>query len=292
MVDPRALVAGAKATLSEAWFAFSTRGGRILSAALAYYALLSLGPVFLLALKFAAIFTDAQTARATLLEHVARWVGQSGADTVGKLLASVRKTGAGTNVLGLAILVYGSTRLFANLSRALDLLWGTQVRVETTWGGRAKRLAGGRVAGVLFVIGVGVLLVGLAFAHGLIARARELAPVDVPTFSHALEATISFAATTLIFTAVFKVLPTARVPLTDAAIGGAITAVLFTLGSLAVTAYVAHKSASTFGQAASVIMLLLWLHYSAHAFFFGAAITGVHARRRGALGVTEAKRPE
>jgi membrane protein len=291
MFDPRALAAGAKATLSEAWVAFSTRGGRILSAALAYYALLSLGPVFLLSLKFAAIFTDAHTARATLLEHVARWVGQSGADTVGKLLLSVRKTGAGTNVLGLAILVYGSTRLFANLSKALDILWGTQARVETTWGGRAKRVAGGRVAGVFFVIGVGILLVGLAFAHGLIARARELSPIDVPTFSHALEAAISFGATTLIFTAVFKVLPTARVPLTDAAIGGAITAVLFTVGSLLVTAYVAHKSDSTFGQAASVIMLLLWLHYSAHAFFFGAAITGVHARRRGALDVTEAKRP-
>ncbi|HTJ80924.1 MAG TPA: YihY/virulence factor BrkB family protein [Polyangiaceae bacterium] len=293
MPSVRAILHGAKATLTEAWIAFSSRGGRILSAALAYYAILSLGPVFLLALKFASLFTDAHTARDTLLEHVARWVGPSGADTVGKLLVSVRKSGLGANALGLLVLVYGATRLFSNLSRAIDMLWGTATRVERTWSARVKRFALSRVAGVSFVLGVGILLVGLAFAHGIIAAARELSPVEVPLAARVTEAAISFGATTLIFTAIFKVLPTAKVPLTDAAIGGAITAALFTLGSLLVTAYVAHKatsSTSAWGQAASVVLLLLWCHYSAHAFFFGAAITGVHARRRGALDVTEAKR--
>jgi len=290
MASVRAIYNEAIATLREAWIAFSSRGGRILSAALAYYAILSLGPVFVLALKFAALFTDASTARATLLQHVAQWVGSGGAQTVAKLLVSVRKTGATANALGIAVLVYGSTRLFSNLSRALDMLWGTVPKVDSSWRAKVKRIALARVAGVLFVFGVGVLLVGLAFAHAILASARELSPIESPATSHFFEALISFAATTLIFTAVFKVLPTAKVPLTDAAIGGTITAALFTLGSLLVTAYVAHKTTSSWGSAANVVLLLLWCHYSAHAFFFGAAITGVHARRRGALEVTEAKR--
>jgi membrane protein len=98
----------------------------------------------------------------------------------------------------------------------------------------------------------------------------------------AIEATLSFAVTTGLFAALFAVLPSAKVRARDALVGGFWTALLFTAGSLLVSAYVGHKAGdSSFGAATSVVLLLLWVHYASHAFFFGAALTATLSKARG-----------
>ncbi len=81
----------------------------------------------------------------------------------------------------------------------------------------------------------------------------------------------------------FRLLPQAKVTLGDALLGGAVTALLFTVGSLAITAYVTRRDVSLYGAASSIVMLLMWVNYSAHVFFLGASFTCAHARRRGSL---------
>jgi membrane protein len=267
--------------VAESWRVFSDRGGRLLAAAIAYYALLSLVPAFVIAIQFAALFTDRDTARATLLVHVGRWVGPSGSATVGYLLERAENASSSASVIGAAIMIYGATRLFANLTRALDILWGVTPQVDITLPARAEQVLRRRLLAFAMVLGIGVILAVLIGAQMALAAARETTGVGSHAIERIAESVLSFAITTALFAIIFGVLPSTRVPWRDAVVGGFRTAALFTAGSLLVSAYVAHKAAdSSFGAATSVVLLLLWLHYAAHAFFFGAALTATRTARR------------
>ncbi len=275
---PRGWIALAR----EAFRTFSSQGGRLLAAAIAFNALLSLIPLLLLARKFAALLTDRQTARVTLLHDLTRWVGADGASTIGDLLARAEGSGTQATVLGAVVLVWGSTRLFGALRRSLDMLWGTAASMEETMRNKAERFLEHRLRGFLFIVVIGALLVVLAFAHAAIAVVREA--TELPVVGHVGEILLSFAVTALLFAGVYRVIPTKRVPMRDAIIGGTITALFFTLGAVGTGAYVAHQATkNTFGAATSIVLLLVWVHYSAHAFLLGAAITAARAKQRGAL---------
>lgn len=279
-----ARVAAWRALAADAWRSFSERGGRLFAAALAYYALLSLVPAFVIALQVAAIFTDEETARATLLHHVARWIGGPGAATVGELLAQAQRGGGRVGAVGAVALVWAATRLFANLTRALDTLWAVPIDPGDTLPRKATRWVRRRLLAFLLVVGIGLLVAALSVVQMGIAAAREATGSFDVGGLRAVESVIAFGVTASLFAVIYAVLPTVRVPWRDAAVGGLWTAALFTAGSMAVTTYVAHKATdSSFGAASSVVLLLLWVHYAAHAFFFGAALTAARARRRGAL---------
>lgn len=269
---------------ADAWRTFSERGGRLFAAALAYYALLSVVPAFVIAVQVAAIFTDEATARATLLHHVARWVGQAGAATVGELLVHGERAGGEVGVIGAAALVWAATRLFAGLTRAIDTLWAVPAPVDDTIPRKAGRWVRRRLLAFLLVVGIGLLVAALSVFQLLVAAVHDATgSFDVGAL-RALESLVAFAIAAVMFAVIYAVLPSTPVPWRDAAVGGLWTAAIFTAGSLAVSSYVAHKATdSSFGAASSVVLLLLWVHYAAHAFFFGASLTAARARRRGAL---------
>jgi membrane protein len=140
---------------------------------------------------------------------------------------------------------------------------------------RAVRSVRSRAIGLLLVLLTGVTLAGLVIVHAALSRA-DLDAV-VPGAAPLLEWLASLLVTIVLFTSVYWLLPPARVPLRAALYGGIVTALLVTVGSVLVGAYVAHKSTlSAFGTASSLVMLLLWVHYAAHVFFYGAALTRVH----------------
>lgn len=275
-------VAATKDVLRDAWRSFSSQGGRLLAAAIAFNSLLSLVPLFVLAVHFAALFTDQEVARKALIGNVARWVGVQGASTIEDLLARAQASGKHATIVGAIVLIWGSTRLFGALRRALDTLWGTAPALEDTMRNKAERFLEHRLRGFAFVVAIGLLLVVLVFAQAAISMARQW--TDMPFLGHLAEIGLSFAVTTMLFAAIFRVLPTKAVPLKDAAIGGLITSLLFTLGAVLTGAYVAHQATtSPFGAASSIVLLLVWVHYSAHSFLFGAAITAARAKRNGTL---------
>lgn len=245
----------------------------MLSGAIAFYALLSIVPMLVIVLHVASGLTDEVSSRARLALELARWVGEGGATTLVELLDRTRRSGQGLVASGASVLlvVYGSTRLWSQLQRALDIFWDVEKpEVDSTAGSIVLQLRK-RLLAFGLVLFTGVALAATVVGHTWLAR---LSFAEGST--RVLEALGSFAITTVLFSLIFGVLPHARVRLWSALRGGLITASLFTFGSLLVSSYVAHKSTdSPYGAAGSLVMLMLWVHYSAHVFFYGAAIACV-----------------
>lgn len=264
---------------------FLRHGGRLLGAGIAFYSMLSVAPIFVLALHLAGLVTREDMARAALLRNMSGWVGDDGARTIGTLVDRARSSTSGTlaSILSLLVLVYASTRLFAALERAINVMWGVETLDTPSVRDKALHLLRKRGMGLLMVIGVGAILLGLNALHIALSLAASYVP-HAPHLSRAVEAVTSFGITVALFFLLFMTLPAARISWRDAAVGSLLTAVFFSLGSHAIAAYVSHKDvAAHYGDAGTVVMLLLWVQYCAQIFLVGAAFTGARARRRGTL---------
>jgi len=271
--------------LKEGLRLFFRRGGRLLGAGIAFYSMLSVAPIFVLALHFAGMFTREEMARAALMDDVAGWVGKDGAATVGALVDRARAAEGGVvaTALGAVLLVYASTRLFSALERAINVMWGVERPSSDGLKGKVLAQLRKRGIGVAITLTSGVVLCGLVGLRVALELAESYAP-SVPHLSGAVETLASVAITWALFLAIFRALPAARIGWADAALGALVTAGLFALGSHAVAAYVGHKGvARKYGEAGAVVMLLLWVQYSAQIFLIGAAMTGARARRLGTL---------
>lgn len=278
---------------------FRERGARLLSGAIAFYSLLSIVPMVLVALRVAAIFADREHVESTLHDELGRWVGQDGAATLSTWIDGSRglashdgEHASFANLTSSLLLLYGATRLWSQMQRALDILWNTPPNTNgaSSWQRQLRK----RVLSLLVVCFVGASLAGLTAGQMLIARmhiwAETTFGTDERAPSTALAFLFSWLATVLLFFVVLKVMPSQPKALAPTFRGAMLTATLFNLGSLLVGKYVAHKaSSSPYGAATTVVMLMLWVHYSAHAFFFGAAYTAVHAER--SLGPPSTKPP-
>jgi membrane protein len=265
---------------------FSDRGARLLCGSVAYYAIISVIPILVIALKLAGSFLDPLEVDVTAEAALGKWVGARGAQTLIELAREASRPTHSplTDVLGALTLGYGSTRLFSQMTRALDLLWGAPPAPKGSGlAGSVLRQLKKRGLAFAMVLVVGLLLLALVLLHMGLAWARHAVPFGSLPSTGPLEAIASFGMTALLFALMFRVLPRARVRTGDAFLGGAVTAALFTLGATLVTVYVTRRDASIYGAAGAIVMLMLWVHYSAHAFFLGAAFTAAHAERRDAL---------
>jgi membrane protein len=272
-----------RALSKDAYRIFSDRGARLLSASIAFYALLSVVPILVIALRLAALFVDPTSLNDTLQARLTAWVGPPGGAVVSKMVHTAQTTTGGslTSVFGIGVLLYASTRLFSQLTRALDLLWNAEPLPKPTgYVERALAQVQKRTLAFVMVLVVGVLLTLTTLVQGGLAAARQASTMDISLGLRVLEGAISFATTVALFFLLFRVLPRTRVENSDALVGSVVTALLFTTGSLAVTAYVSYRDVSVYGAASAIVMLMLWVHYSAHAFFLGAAFTAAHAQQK------------
>jgi len=264
----------------EAFRISSARGVRLLGAATAFYAFLSVVPILVIALEIAGRAVSPAEAGSTATEQLARFVGREGARTIMDLVTATRSSSSLDHLAGVAILTYGATRLFSGLTRALDLLWDAPPPPEIGLSRGIIAQLRSRLLSVAMVVLVAVLLVALVVGHAGLATARLHLGVGAAPVFRVLEAAGSFAVTASLFSFVYWLLPRVRLSAADALTGGALTAALFTAGALVVTAWVSHRDTSVYGAAGSIVVLLLWVNYSAQAFFLGAAFTVAHYRRR------------
>lgn len=271
----------ASATLSR----YSRRGGRLLAGALAFYAMLSIAPLCLIALQVAGTFLGEAEARSALGDNLGRWVGPSGAATIIALVDRVHRPDGGVrSALTLLLLFYASTRLFSQLKRALDILWDVPIPERKGFAEKLKHQLEKRALSFVLACGVGVVLVAIVLVKTAFTMGAHSLGEDSPAAARALAAVVSFVVTVLMFAIVLRVLPTEKIPWRDALLGATVTAVLFTFGTMAVSAYLGHKGVNaTYGEAGAVIVLVLWMHYSSQVFLIGAAFTGESALRRGKL---------
>lgn len=239
-------------------------------AALSYYAALALAPLLVTLLALSGILLDEDAAQREILDFVSRRVGEQG-ETVARTILDGREGGLFAGVSSGVLLLVGATGVFAQLQKALNELWGVAVA------GSIRRFLLSRVMGFLMVLGIGVLILA-----GLALQAVVAALPTVGGLDRLLNIGGSTALFTVVFAAVYKVLPDVDIRWTDVWVGAAVTATLFTMGQFLVGLYLGRSSVgSSYGAAGSLVAVLVWLYYSAHVFFFGAEFTQVWSRRHG-----------
>lgn len=254
-----------------------------MAAAMAYYAVFSMGPLLLIALTVASIFFGEEAARTEMLTQISSVVGASTTEAIAGMLQNIRErqsTGL-TAVAGVGLLLLTASGVFAELQDSLNRIW--EIKPQPTKGLAPlikKRLLS---FGMVFTIGF-LLLVSLiltSILEGVLKNMEGLLP-GMQYLWQVLSFAFSFALITVLFACMFRYLPDAKIEWRDLWKGSAITAAFFTLGKFGISLYLAHSAtASAFGAAGSVVILLLWIYYSAQIFFFGAEFTQVYAKNHG-----------
>ena len=270
---------------ADAVRSYSRHSGRMLASAVAFSALLSIAPLLFIAIGVASVAIGGDLGRASVRHDLGRWIGADSADTIMGLLDHARATaGAGSRRIGGAIvLVYASTRLFSQMKRALNHMW--DIHAKSGAGLQRQGLEAGPQAWARAV----ARRVRRRADHRRRRRQDRARRVDRAlqrhvsgALFHGGEMVVSLATTTLMFAALFKTLPDARLAWRDAWRGALVTSVLFSIGTTLIGLYLGHKTLDVFyGPGGSLVLLLLWVQYSAQVFFLGAAVTGELARRRG-----------
>jgi len=271
-------------TLKQTVRSFSSHGGRVLGAATALYALLSVAPMLLMAVWITSFVIDEDRARERIVDDVALWVGEDG----GRLLAEVLRNldesrgGAVAGVVSVTMLLWAATRLFSQLRYSLNHLWGVREVSRRGWSAKALKQVRKRLSALSMVVVVVATVVAMVLSKIGLAAAEAWLETPLHTRWHILELASSFLVATALFAAVFKILPAVDLSWRDALVGALVTAALFSAGAVAVGWYLGFKGTrSTYGAAGSLVALLLWVYYSSQAFFLGASFTRVFAERHG-----------
>lgn len=273
--------------LREALRIFSGKGARFLGAAVAFYALMSAAPLFVVILYVVGSIFGHERAESALWSGLATWVAPEGLAALRGMterLASTEKTGS---VLGVVLVIYGSTRLFRAVRRALNQLWAIDLESVERARGRVKRYGlryGGALLLTLFVAALVAALLVVKAGFALIATWSTRTPPDL---LWALDGLTSIALTFVLFGALFKFLPETDVSWRDAATSSVVSTVLFAIGSGLVTLYVRHKHMGDLYEGASAIVLaVLWVYYSCQVFFLGACVGAALRNQRASRNAT------
>jgi membrane protein len=282
--------------LVDAGAAFVDHRAPRMGAALAYYTLFSIAPLLLIVVSVAGLVFGEEAARGELFEQLRSVIGSEGARTAETLLQSVNRPGQGlvNTVAGVLVMLVGATTVFAELQAALDRVW----RVEGQTDGRGLwAWLRARLLSIGLVLGIGFLLiVSLVISALLSGISKWAAPWfgdDLLVTAAWLNLFISLGFVVVLFAAIFRWLPRVRVAWRDVWFGAAVTAGLFTLGKYLIGLYLGRTGvASTFGAAASLVVLMLWVYFSAQIFLFGAEITAIYAYRHGSLQAQPRPHPE
>ena len=265
-----------------------------MGAALAYYTMFSIAPLLLIVISVAGLFFGEQAARGEILDQLEGLMGADGARAVQSLLATVNQPRAGVlaTLFGVGALVVGATTVIGELQNALDRIWRAPRRENQ--GGIAKWIHT-RLTSLGMIMGIGFLLMVSLVASALLAAVQRWFGrwLDLGAFASALDFVVSFGFITVAFAMIYKLMPRVRVEWRDVWIGAVVTALLFTVGKMAIGLYIGRSAvASAFGAAASLVAMVVWVYWSAQIFLLGAEFTWVYARRCGSLREPAAPMPQ
>jgi len=255
-----------------------------LGAAVAYYTVFSLAPLFIIAVAIAGLIFGREAAQGQIFEQLRVLIGETSAAAVEDVVESADSepvTGVFATIVGFLALIIGASGVFAQLQASLNAIW----RVEPKPGRGLWGLIQDRVLSFGFILIVGFLLLISLILTAIIAFIGEwfggLVP-GIETLIQILNAILSLAIITLLFAMIFKFLPDVKIAWRDVWIGALITAALFTAGKEVLGLYLGKTGvASSYGAAGSLIVLLLWVYYSAQILFFGAEFTKAYANKFG-----------
>lgn len=248
-----------------------------LSAATAYYAVFSLGPLLLIATAVVALLWQdrANQAQEEVVSEVEEAVNPEVAGMLETMLqdaAASPESGIVATIISIVLLIYVATTLFSQIQDSLNTIWGVQPKVGGIMG-----IVRVRIMSLGVILATGLLFLSLTVASAVVAgftdALAEVAPW-LPTLTRILNLVVAVALLTVLIAAIFRVLPDAKVAWQDVWAGAAFTAVLLTLGTWGIGWYLgATAPGSAYGAAGSLVALLIWIYYSSLIFFVGAEFT-------------------
>jgi len=262
--------------LRRAYRLFSGKGARFLGAAIAFYALLSAAPLFVVVLHVVGAIFGRARAESALWTGLERWLAPEGLETVKQLTERLDRLEASGSLLGFALVAYGSTRLFRALRRALNQLWG--IDLEKAEKERRTAVKYGLRYGGAFLLSlfVAVLVAVLVAEKSLLVIVASVGAELPGALLWTVDLATSIGLAFVLFTVLFRFLPETDVTLREAAVASLVSTALFVAGSSVVTAYVHHKKlGDLYAGASAVVLAVFWVYYSAQVFFFGACIGAV-----------------
>lgn len=255
-----------------------------MGAALAYYTVFSIAPLLLIVVTVAGLVFGPEAARGEVVEQLRVLLGEEGARSVEAMLLAVSRPAASTlpAAIGTLVMLVGATAVFAELQDALDRIWRVP-KCQRASGIvallRTRLLAFGMILAVGFL-----LVVSLLLSAGISAMGQLWEPLlgRGEFIGHLLDAILSWGLITVVFAVIYKIMPRSKVHWPDVWLGAIVTALLFTLGKLLIGLYIGKTGvASAYGAAGSLVVLLLWVYYSAQIFLLGAEFTRHYSERFG-----------
>jgi len=253
----------------------------LLAAALSYYTAISLAPLLVLVVVIVGLFLSQDAAREQVMGQLQGAIGNEGAQFLELILANADQPQVASlaGILSFLTLLWGSTNVFSQLQNSLNKIWDVEPKPgRSFWMTLKDRLLSfGMVLGVAFLLLVSFIISAVLSALGTFGQSW-LPGID--WIWQVVNFAVSLGVITLLFAAIYKVLPDAEIAWRHVWIGAAVTALLFTVGKTLLGWYLANAG-SAYGAAGSLIVFLLWVYYSAQILFFGAEFTQVYARNHG-----------
>ena len=268
------------ATIKTTFARWNEHNAPRMGAALSFYTILSLSPLLVLVVAAAGFIFSRTSAQAQIISEVQGMIGSKGADAVAAMLANTQKPAAGIlgTIIGILSLLFGASGVFTELRSALNTIW------EVPAGEMPSGVMGmlrERFFSFGMVLSIGFLLmVSLVLSTAIAAMGKFFGgflPLPAP-FLSAMNFLVSFIGIAVLFALIFKFVPAAKVRWNDVWLGSLVTALFFTIGKLLIALYLGKTSVgSPYGAAGSVIVIIVWVYYSAQLFFLGAEFTHASA---------------
>ena len=266
--------------LKEAAKAFSEDNAVKLSAALSYYTIFAIGPLLVIVLSLSGIFLGEAAVEGKLYGQIRGLIGSDAAKQVQEIIQNIQKTNNSTigAIIGGIVLVIGATGIFAEIQDSINYIWSLKAKPKRGF----IKLLMNRLLSFSLIISLGFLLIVSLVANALMdilnERLTRFFPDTMVYVIYGLNIVLLLAVISLLFAIIFKVLPDGKIKWMDAFVGAFFTSILFLIGKSAIGYYLGNsKLGTTYGTAASVVIILTWVYYTSIILYFGAEFTKVYA---------------
>lgn len=270
--------------LSGAFNGFMDDKGLKLSASLAYYTVFSLAPLLLLLISVAGAVYGRDAINNKIFGEINGLVGNDAAKQIQDMIKNVSLSGKTTSavIIGGITLLLGATSVFGEIQDSINMIWKVKAKPKRGW----LKLIQDRLLSSSLIVGLGFLLIVSLVVNGAVEALSGILTRFLPDitviFINIINIAISFIVITVLFGVIFKVLPDVKISWKDVRSGALFTAVLFMIGRLLIGLYISTTgTGSTYGAAGSLIVILVWVYYTAAILYFGAEFTQVYAEYAG-----------
>ncbi|HYG04119.1 MAG TPA: YihY/virulence factor BrkB family protein [Chryseosolibacter sp.] len=277
--------------LREAGSEFLADHGMKLSASLSYYTIFSLGPVLILLISFAGIFFGRDAVKGKLFYQINGLVGNDAALQIQQIIQNIEESqlSASGAAIGILVLIVGATGIFAEIQDSINYIWSLKPKPKKGW----LKLLINRLLSFSLIVSFGFILMVSLAVHALMDilydKLRQFFDNATVVVFQVLNYVVLFFVISTLFAIIFKVLPDGTVKWKDAYVGAFFTAVFFLVGKFLIGFYLGASSIGvTYGAAASIMIIMIWVYYSSIILYFGAEFTKVYTLRYGS-GITPDK---